>query len=122
MNERDSNKQTPLLLAVFENLARNHNWIIRISDLLLRRWADTEVKDHDRRTPLVFAVAYRNTRLANLLLEKGTDVEGTDNNGRTPLICTATNGSVDLAKLLLSYKADVRVCNHGGPYCPPLCC
>ncbi|RDW57292.1 hypothetical protein BP5796_12742 [Coleophoma crateriformis] len=80
-----------------------HFGVQLIAQLLLDTGqTDPNVRDHNGRTPLSWAVARGNEAIVKLLLETGqTDPDIRDTDGRTPLSWAAERGNEAIVKILL---------------------
>ena len=65
-------------------------------------------------TPLLLAVAKRDTSIAELLVKYKADVNCREANGVTPLILAATSGLTPLAEILLTNQANVNAQDNNG--------
>lgn len=71
--------------------------------------ADPDARDASGWTPLMLAVAQRNTQIMEILLAAGADIDAVDEGGRTALIEAAFGGSPEVVRLLLTAGADPDV-------------
>ncbi|KAH6621564.1 hypothetical protein B0J18DRAFT_467135 [Chaetomium sp. MPI-SDFR-AT-0129] len=100
-NVQDGQGRTPLMWAVlFEN--------VKITQLLLDRGADPNLKDKDGQTPLSLASQNGLTPIVAALLESGlVDMSSEaqkDNEDLLPLSWAARNGHMDSVRLLLTHS------------------
>lgn len=79
-----------------------------MTELLLERGADVNVKGSLGQTPLHRAVDSENVGLARLLLERGADVNAEDHGRETPLHRAVHSANTELTELLLERGADVH--------------
>ena len=101
VNSRNSNGQTPLILATWKNNTK-------LSVLLVEKGADVNARNNNGRTPLLWATYKNNTELSVLLVEKGADVNAKDNDGQTPLYWATKNNNTELSVLLVEKGAKVK--------------
>jgi len=80
----------------------------KFAGILLDKGAELEIKDGDKRTPLVWAVIHGKCETAKLLIERGANVNEISESG-TPLIFLAQKGCTDMVKLLVNNGADMNV-------------
>lgn len=81
---------------------------------LLEHGADTEHRDGEGWTPLMYASYHNATAVMQVLLDYGADIDAQSPLGFTPLHFAVSNGSESAATLLLDYDANVDVpCSAG---------
>ncbi|KAF4439455.1 ankyrin repeats (3 copies) domain-containing protein [Fusarium austroafricanum] len=107
INSKDSEGQTPLLLAAKEG----HEAIVR---LLLDHGAHIEAVDEEYRKPLSLAARNGQDPVVQLLLDHGADIEAVDWRGDTPLSRAAENGHDANVQLLLDGGADIEAVDGFG--------
>jgi ankyrin repeat protein len=81
---------------------------------LLRKRANSNIKDELGWTLLHYAAANGYADVAKLLLEYGADMNARDASGWTPLHIAAANGYMDVAILLLEHGANVNARDEHG--------
>jgi len=74
---------------------------------LLAEGIDPDVRDHNRRTPLMLAANKGHNEVVDILLGEGADIEAQDVDGWTPLIYAAYGGRAETVSLLIDEGADV---------------
>ncbi|KAK8792494.1 hypothetical protein WA588_004989, partial [Blastocystis sp. NMH] len=80
---------------------------------LIENGTDINILDDDRRTPLHWASASKNTELVRYLLSIPTiQVNAQDESGYTPLMCAVSAGREETVSLLLAAGADVNMENE----------
>uniref|UniRef100_A0A3Q2XS79 Uncharacterized protein n=1 Tax=Hippocampus comes TaxID=109280 RepID=A0A3Q2XS79_HIPCM len=90
-----------------------------VAELLMRRGADTDVRDAEGRPLLYLLVLEGRLHMSTLLLEKGgPPLESRDPEGRTALHVASWRGHVDAVDLLLKHGADPNAQDVEGR--PPL--
>uniref|UniRef100_A0A3B4B3Q2 Uncharacterized protein n=1 Tax=Periophthalmus magnuspinnatus TaxID=409849 RepID=A0A3B4B3Q2_9GOBI len=90
-----------------------------VAELLMRRGADTDVRDAEGRPLLYLLVLEGRLEMSTLLLEKGgVPLESKDAEGRTALHVACWQGSVEMVNLLLKYSANPNAQDSEGR--PPL--
>jgi uncharacterized protein len=82
--------------------------------LALRAGAAIEVRDGDRRTPLLLAATHDRVAAARLLVAMGADPDALDGRHDTPWLVTGVTGSVAMLEALLPAKPDLTVRNRYG--------
>ncbi|CAK7272647.1 hypothetical protein SEPCBS119000_005236 [Sporothrix epigloea] len=96
------------------------NWTMDTMRLLLGHgYADTEARDTDGLTPLLWAVTHGNLQLAEALLDESlgravADVTAVNDSGETALHMAAKASHEAMVRLLLRYRADPNaLCKYG---------
>jgi uncharacterized protein len=114
VNSVDKQGQTPLQHATYRGE-------VEITRELLRRKADTEVRDSNELTPIMQALGYfrqsltsDHRQIAELLIQNGADARAKDRTGNTPLMFAAAVNAVDIAAKMLDRGADVNAQNSNG--------
>jgi len=79
---------------------------VEVEDLLAEG-VDPDVRDHNRRTPLMLAANKGHNEVVDILLAKGANIEAQDVDGWTPLVYAAYGGHADTVELLIDGGADV---------------
>ncbi|KAK8877490.1 Ankyrin repeat domain-containing 50 protein [Apiospora arundinis] len=88
---------------------------IGIETLLALDSLDTDVRDEGGRTPLMWAVIWRDEKVTKLILDSGKgDINACDESGRTSLSHAANFANIGAIKLLLSFNADGSICDDVG--------
>lgn len=80
----------------------------------LRAGAGLEVRDGDRRTPLLLAVTGDHLEVARVLTFLGADPDAVDDQQDSPWLVTGVTGSVPMAELLLTVDPDLTLLNRYG--------
>ncbi len=80
----------------------------------LRKGADLEARDGNRRTPLLLAATGDHPAVARLLVDLGADPDALDDRHDTPWLVTGVNGSVRMAKIIAAAKPDYGLLNRFG--------
>lgn len=70
--------------------------------------------NHDKETPLNFAIVSENIENVKLLLRYGANVNHKDSSGNTALHLAVMTGNLNIVKLLDQYNADATVENGQG--------
>ena len=79
-----------------------------------RQGADLEVRDGQRRTPLLLAVTEDRVDVANVLVNLGADPDALDERHDTPWLVTGVTGSVAMAEVILRARPDLTIRNRFG--------
>jgi hypothetical protein len=74
----------------------------------LNRGIYPDVKDHNRRTPLMLAAFEGHDRIVEILLSKGANLRARDVDGWTALMYAAYGGRTSTVRLLIAEGADVN--------------
>ena len=82
--------------------------------LALRHGADIDVRDGQRRTPLLLAVTNDRVDVARLLVALGADPDALDARHDTPWLVTGVTGSVAMVDALLPADPDLTIVNRYG--------
>lgn len=82
--------------------------------LALRAGAGLEVRDDQRRTPLLRAATFDRVGVARLLVALGADPDALDAQHDTPWLVTGVTGSVAMAETLLPWRPDLTIRNRFG--------
>lgn len=87
-----------------------------IVELLLEHKANTNVKDSQGMTALMWATAtlIGKPKIVELLLEYGADVNAKDDDSSTALIGATLRGDAEVAEVLLEHGADVNTKDNNG--------
>ncbi len=104
---RYSGNITPLMLA-----AKNGD--AQMTQLLLRRGAETSAKDDQGLTPIMFAAKHGRLNVVKLLLDKSINLAVRDSSGNSALMTAARNGNQDIVELLLAAGANILARNRYG--------
>ncbi|WP_295117861.1 ankyrin repeat domain-containing protein [uncultured Chitinophaga sp.] len=89
---------------------------------LLKGRVNVELKDEDRRTPLMLAVYRSNTAAARLLIAAGANVNAQDKLLNSPFLYAAASGCEEIVRLSMQHGADYKVLNrYGGTALIPAC-
>ena len=104
VDERTTDDETPLMLAVFHNL-------LPVAQALIQRQADVNKPGW---TPLHYAATKAHIPMMRLLIENHAFLDAPSPNGTTPLMMAAHYGSPLAAKMLLEEGADPSIKNHLG--------
>lgn len=81
---------------------------------LLKRGADVDVLDFDKRTPLHWAAYHGRVDEMETLLLAGADVNARDREGKTPLHDAAWENELEMVDVLLKFDAQVNVKDNDG--------
>jgi len=73
-----------------------------------------EIRDENRRTPLMLATLGNHVEVARLLIEKGADVNAQDDIQDSPFLYAGASGFVDIARICISHGADFKIYNRFG--------
>lgn len=84
----------------------------------LRAGADLEVRDEQRRTPLLLAATFDQVEVARLLVALGADPDALDDRHDTPWLVTGVTGSVAMLEALLPAGPDLTLRNRYGGLSP----
>lgn len=76
--------------------------------------ARVDVRDEERRTPLLLAVHGDHVPLARLLIEAGADPDAQDRREDSPWLATGVTGSVAMLHTLLPAGPDLKLRNRFG--------
>ena len=85
-----------------------------IVDLLLRRYADLDVKGKENKTALYNAVEKDHVDVVKLLLSANSDLEIMAADGNTALLRAVKNRNPDIVKILLDRKAKLSTADRKG--------
>ncbi|MGW1550331.1 ankyrin repeat domain-containing protein [Streptomyces sp. NPDC002346] len=80
----------------------------------IRRGADLETRDSDRRTPLLLAATGDHVEAAEVLVEAGADPDALDQQHDTPWLVTGVTGSAAMARTLAKADPDYTIVNRYG--------
>ncbi|MFJ6015842.1 ankyrin repeat domain-containing protein [Streptomyces sp. NPDC092952] len=80
----------------------------------IRRGARLEVRDGERRTPLLLASTNDHVRAAEVLVRAGADPDALDQQHDTPWLVTGVTGSAAMARTLAAADPDYTVVNRYG--------
>ena len=97
IEKRDEYGQTPLLYALYWKTPEI------VTNFLISKGADVNIKDKTEYTPLHYASRNNNLELVKLLIAKGANVNAKEEHGITPLNFTC---SVEIKELLKSHGAN----------------
>jgi ankyrin repeat protein len=75
---------------------------------LVSAGVSVNVRDADKRTPLMWAAFNGHTPVASFLLGQGAEVDAKDNNGRTALMYAASGPFQEIVELLLKNGAEIN--------------
>lgn len=81
---------------------------------LVSTGADIEIRDANRRTPLMLATLANHVEVAKILIEKGANVNAQDHIKDSPFLYAGANGYLEIGKLCLTHGADFKVYNRYG--------
>jgi uncharacterized protein len=104
---RDIDRNTPLLLAIFDENTK-------IAEILLRAGADPNIENNENEFPLMKAVNNGDVNLAKLLFSFNAEPNQIDEDGDTPLSMAITFKNKSLIELLLTNGADPLLSNKKG--------
>lgn len=94
--------------------------IVSSDDKFVQRWIEegkpVDFYDREHRSPLHYAVQYKNVGIVESLLDCGVDIEAKDRNGNTALSDAIfySGGDKTIIKLLISKGADQNNKNNHG--------
>lgn len=117
INKPDTTKFTPLHLAFGAgdvSLSQRKDYINFKMTLIYASRIDLNVKDHEERTPLLYAVMSGSVFFVNLLLGKGAKVNDKDKLGRTAMHRTVFIGSEEMMEMLYQGGADINAKDDAG--------
>jgi ankyrin repeat protein len=80
----------------------------------IKRGADLETRDSDRRTPLLLAATGDHVEAAEVLVEAGADPDALDQQHDTPWLVTGVTGSAAMARTLAKAAPDYTIVNRYG--------
>lgn len=108
-----------LLLAAFAGAAdlfeaAQQGDVATLKRLLAKSSVQVDARNADGNTPLLLAVAARQTAAVELLLNAGASLKAQDAAGLTPLHVAVRAGDTALAALLLNRKANILARDHQG--------
>ncbi|CAM9849206.1 unnamed protein product, partial [Laminaria digitata] len=107
IDKRDSDRWTPLMLAVREG----H---LEVAKVLLRSGATLEARDTDKWTAMHVVAANGHPQCCQLLLDRGGNPRALDENRRTPLHWATRYGYAAVVELLLRRGADANFKDSDG--------
>ncbi len=108
LNSRDSNRRTPLMVAVY---ARH----TAAAETLIKAGADVNAFDHARYDALTIAAVINDAAMLKLLLASGANAQAiTSPYDGTALIAAAHLGHVEVVKALIAAKAPLDHINNLG--------
>jgi len=82
--------------------------------LLLKKDADVNAFQRQKKTPLLLAYMSNDVKIVKLLLAAGADVNKPDRDGNTLLILACMSNNVKMVKVLLVAGADVNITDEDG--------
>ena len=77
-----------------------------LAELLIRRGANVNARDQQKRTPLHVAVDTKSVKIVEMLVENGAEINPRDSQGHTPIYYASGSGVSEQIKELLR--------GHGG--------
>ncbi|MFV5992172.1 ankyrin repeat domain-containing protein [Streptomyces sp. NPDC056231] len=80
----------------------------------IKRGADLETRNGDRRTPLLLAATGDHVEAAEVLVEAGADPDALDQQHDTPWLVTGVTGSAAMARTLAKADPDYTIVNRYG--------
>ena len=83
-------------------------------EVALKNGADTNTKDDNGRTALMWAIIFERTEAEEILLKYGADVNARDDKNRTALMIAASYGYTESIQLLLKYGANINARDDRG--------
>lgn len=104
INTKDSNGDTPLLLALQKGFSG-------IAQKLIQKQADVNISNQNGDTPLIWAIVHRLPEIARIIILKDTDIEKTNRTGDSALILAAGNDLTSIVDMLLNQGADIDAAN-----------
>jgi hypothetical protein len=107
VKDRNYDGNSPLHFAV-------ENGNLEIAEVLLNAGAKINLKNSEKRTPLMMLDEDATPELVNLLLRHGATVDFTDKKKNTALILAAAYASKDVVQTLISAGANVNAVNKQG--------
>ena len=81
----------------------------KVMQILLIRRASLDIRDCDKRTPLLDAARRDSVECVELLVQAGADVNAEDENGRTPLFEAASNAYTSCVRILINANAQFKI-------------
>lgn len=87
---------------------------IKITELLLKRGADTKLLDSDLANALHWTSTFGIIDTAKLLINYKADINQQDNVGWTPLHVACFSKNIDMAIILILIGADINIKNNEG--------
>lgn len=79
---------------------------------LLKRVANTNIRDATGATPLHYSVLTGNAGIVKLLVDSGIHVDCSDSLGQTPLHCSCMSANIAIARLLIASGASVNAADR----------
>lgn len=96
---------------LFNAVAKGQTSIIRA---MVKRLDNTEVRDSEGNTPLIFSALAENAASAQVLLGIDAAINATNNHNLSSLYIATTKNNEQLVKLLLEWGADVNTADANG--------
>lgn len=108
MSPRDENDKTPLYSVCRKESDDN---TYDLCKLFLEKEADSNLPDHEGRTPFHFALQNQSLKVIKLLLKFGANIAMADQRKGTALHFAATNRRVDVIEFVIDRGFDMEVCD-----------
>lgn len=90
-------------------MSANYQNSITVATLLIQAQANVNSNDHQKNTPLHYAISQKSYEITLLLLQAGAHVNIKNNYGNTPLHFAVSNNLQEITQLLLKFGADIHI-------------
>lgn len=99
----------PILFNSIYSANRNENSIKGIIEELLQNGANINYREYHGRSPLMYAILYKEKKVARILIDNGADLNFRDHFGEPALNLAFGRGVTDLVEFLIQRGADLNV-------------